>query len=313
MLDNFFLTLDAVVPLFGLIIIGLIVKKMKLLTDTELVRVNKMVFTIFFFVMMFYNIYTADVGHLFNPALIGFALGMLAAVYIIAFIIVCVIEKNNARRGAMIQGIFRSNFVIMGMPLAANLYGDSNIAVTLMLIAIIVPLYNVLAVFTLELFRGGSCNVGKVLFGMLKNPMIAGAILGAFLLLTGIHLPRAIMRPLAQVAASTTPLALLILGASFKMDSVAGRIKPLLICVTSRLLIVPGVALFFAYQLGFRGIEFVTLLSMFATPSAVAGYAMAQQMNSDAPLAGGCVIFTSALSVFTLFGWLFLYKNLGAF
>ena len=65
--------------------------------------------------------------------------------------------------------------------------------------------------------------------------------------------------------------------------------------------------------LGFRGVDFVTLVSIFCTPCAVASFAMAQQMDSDAALAGNCVVFTSAFSCFTIFGWILLFKNLGMF
>ena len=68
-----------------------------------------------------------------------------------------------------------------------------------------------------------------------------------------------------------------------------------------------------AVYLGFRGIDLVTLVAIFATPCEVASFAMAQQMDSDADLAGNCVVYTSALSCFTIFGWIFLLKTLGLF
>ena len=313
MLNNLIVAIEAIIPLFGLMAVGVVIKKMKLLTELELVHLNKMVFTIFFFIMMFYNIYTTNIGTLFRPRLMMFAMCALAIVYILTFAFVTFFEKDNRRRGAMIQAIYRSNFVLMGVPLAANIYGDSNIAVVTMMIALIVPAYNVLGVFTLETFRGGSFNLWHILKGVFKNPMIVGAIWGAIFVIVGIKIPRPILRPLAQITAATTPMALIVLGASFKMNTVTKNLRHLVICVFSRLIVIPGIVLFIAMQMGFRDVEFITLISIFATPCAVAGYAMAQQMDSDADLAGNCVVFTSALSAFTLFGWIFLYKTLGMF
>ena len=81
----------------------------------------------------------------------------------------------------------------------------------------------------------------------------------------------------------------------------------------AQLIIVPTIMLSLAIFLGFRGIELVTLMAIFATPCAVAGYAMAQQMGSDADLAGNCVVYTTGLSCFTIFGWVFVLKTLGMF
>lgn len=313
MFSNFIVAVEAIIPIFGLMAVGLIIRKMRLLTDIELVHLNKMVFTIFFFVMMFYNTYTTNIGQLFRPELIGFAVCGLAIVYILAFALVCFFEKDNRRRGAMIQGIYRSNFVLMGIPMAANICGDDNIAVTTMMIAITVPLYNILSVFTLETFRGGKFNLWHIIVGVLKNPMIIGAILGAFMLIAGIPLPKPLMRPLQQITAAATPMALIILGASFKLNTISKALKQLVTCIIARLIIIPGIVLTAAMMYGFRGVEFVTLISIFATPCAVAGYAMAQQMDSDADLAGNCVVFTSAFSAITLFGWIFIFKTLGMF
>ena len=122
-----------------------------------------------------------------------------------------------------------------------------------------------------------------------------------------------LLRPLMQVGAATTPLALIILGASFRRGGISESRRGLWACVFIRLIAAPALVLTAAALLGFRGVEFVTLLAIFATPCAVASYAMAQQMGSDAALAGNTVVFTSALSCFTIFGWIFLTKTLGLF
>ncbi|WP_303104563.1 AEC family transporter [uncultured Mitsuokella sp.] len=313
MVSNLLVAIGAVVPMFCLMFIGAMVKRMKLLTDEELVHVNRMVFRIFFFCMMFYNIYTTDIATTFRPNLILFGAGGVLATALIAGIIVCAIEPSNKRRGAMIQATFRSNFVLMGIPLIANIFGDDQLAIPTMMIAIIVPIYNIVSVFILETFRGGHFYLPGILLGVLKNPMILGAILGTAFLILGISIPKPVLKPIGQVAAATTPVALIILGASFKGGSFHNHLPQLVGCVLARLIIVPTIMLGLAIFLGFRGIELVTLVAIFATPCAVAGFAMAQQMNSDAELAGNCVVYTSALSCLTIFGWIFLLKTLGLF
>ena len=181
------------------------------------------------------------------------------------------------------------------------------------LFSVIVPIYNVLGVFDLETFRGGHFDLLAILRGVLKNPMILGALFGVAFLLLDIPIPEPILKPVRQVASATTPVALIILGASFKLGSSREALKQLVACVGARLLVVPGIMLSLAVALGFRGVDLVTLLAIFATPCAVASFAMAQQMDSDADLAGNCVVYTSALSCFTIFGWVFAFKTLGYF
>ncbi len=309
--SNFVIAFRAIVPMFCLMFIGVLVKYFDLLNAAELKRVNRMIFRVFFSIMMFYNLYTTNIATTFRPWLIAFALGALAVVYVTAFTAVCLTEKRPKRRGAMIQAIYRSNFVLMGLPLIANLFGDDQIAVTTMMVAIVVPIYNVLGVFTLEFFRGGRVSYPHLLLDVLKNPMILGALVGAAFLLLGIPVPKPVLRPLAQITAATTPIALIILGASFRLGSTAEHKLQLAACVISRLVLVPALVLGTAAALGFRGMEFATLISIFATPSAVASFVMAQQMDSDADLAGNCVVFTSALSCVTIFFWIVLFKELG--
>ena len=202
----------------------------------------------------------------------------------------------------------------MGVPIVGNICGDENIAVATMLIAAVVPLYNILAVFALETFRGGQFALLPILKGVFKNPMILGAIAGATLLILGVEVPKPVLKPIGQISAATTPVALIILGASFKLGSTHEHRRQLLGAVFGRLFLVPAIILSTAaFVFDFRGIEFVTILATFSSPCAVVSFAMAQQMGGDSDLAGNCVVFTSALSCFTMFCWILLFKTLGVF
>lgn len=314
MFDNFIVAVSAVVPVFCLMAIGAFVKFQQWLTDEELNHMNRMVFRVFFCCMMFYSIYTTELATSFRPKLILFGACGVLIVFTLLMIFIPRIEPDNRRRGVLVQAIFRSNFVLMGVPIVANIFGDANIAVSTMMIAVIVPIYNILAVFALETFRGGKFLLVPILKGIFKNPMILGAIAGATLLILGVEVPKPILKPIGQISAATTPVALIILGASFKLGSTQEHSNQLIGALFGRLILVPAVMLLTAaYVFDFRGIEFVTLIAIFASPCAVVSFAMAQQMGGDADLAGNCVVFTSALSCFTIFCWILLFKTLGIF
>ena len=314
MFSNFIVAVSAVVPMFCLMAIGAFVKFQKWLTEEELNHMNRMVFRVFFCCMMFHSIYTTELATSFRPKLMLFGACGVLIIFFLLMLIIPRIEPDNKRRGVLVQAIFRSNFVLMGVPIVANIFGDENIAVSTMMIAVIVPLYNILAVFALETFRNGRFALLPIIKDIFKNPMILGGIAGATLLILGIEVPKPVLKPIGQISAATTPVALIILGASFKLGSTHEHRKQLIGAVFGRLILVPAVMLSTAaFIFGFRGIEFVTLIAIFAAPCAVVSFAMAQQMGGDSDLAGNCVVFTSALSCLTIFGWILLFKTLGIF
>ena len=116
------------------------------------------------------------------------------------------------------------------------------------------------------------------------------------------------------MASAATPLALIVLGASFEFASVERyRRKTLLRLFLQELTIVPAISLSVAIMIGFRGIDLVSLIGIFASPCAVSSYTMARQMDSDYELSAGTVVFTTMLSCFTLFGWIYFLKELNFF
>lgn len=62
----------------------------------------------------------------------------------------------------MIMNTYRSNAVLFGMPIVQLIYGDSQLGVMSMLIAVIVPLFNILSVIVLESFRGGKARLSRL-------------------------------------------------------------------------------------------------------------------------------------------------------
>ena len=311
-MDNFIVAINAVIPMFFFIVVGLIIKYTHLMSDDDVKHFNKMLFRIFFFAMLFYTTYTMDVSQTFRPRLIIYGMVALIILYLVDFVLVCLFEKQPHRRGAMIQAIYRSTFGLMGIPMVSNLYGTEQISVTTMMIAVIVPMYNLLGVFTLELFRGGKINPASVFKNILTNPMIMGTIFGAIFLFSGIKIPHALLKPIGEISNATSMLALVVLGASFHISSTKEHMPQLISVIVSRLLIAPmlilGIAILY---FNFRNIELMTLVAINCSPSAVASFTMAQQMGSDADLAGNAVVFTTAFSAITICLWIFFFKSMG--
>jgi len=309
--ENFMIAIEAVAPMFMTMLIGVFLKWRKMLTPAEVKKVNKFTFNVFYPFMTFSNIYGAELGEAVDVTLLTYTVIMVLAVFFLTTAVVVKVEPSNRSRGAMIQAIYRSNFVIMGLPIAANICGG-NIAVTALAVTIVVPMYNVLAVTILEIFRGGRPDPLHIIKGIAKNPLIIGALLGLLTIPFGIVLPGPVEQVVRSMNNVASPLALLILGMSLDLGNF-GEKRNLAICVLGRLVVVPAIVLTGGAMLGIRGVAFVTLIAIFASPTAVASFTMAEQMDSDGPLAANAVVVSSALASITMFGWIFLFKCLGMF
>lgn len=313
MLQALSIAFHAIVPLFLIIAVGYTVKRLGWIGPEEVRRLNKVTFYTFMPVMLFYNIYTSDFSQAvrlpYALFVVGAALGMVA----VSFAVTLLAEKMPERRGVMIQAAFRSNFVLLGLPIAAELLPEGNLGVTALMVAIVVPIYNMMSVVVLEYFRGGKPRAGEVLLAVVKNPLILGSVAGLLVQALHITLPEVLVSFAGKMNSAATPLILLLLGASFETREIARYKKELLVCVGLRLVVFPGAILALAAAIGLRGIEFVTLLAMTAAPTAVNSFNMAQQLGGDSQLAGSAVVVSTAASFFTLFVWITLFKQLGMF
>lgn len=181
------------------------------------------------------------------------------------------------------------------------------------LISVVVPMFNAIAVVTLELFSGKRPNALGIIIDVFKNPLILGTVVGIAFQLLGIRLPEALLSTIKQISAATNPMLLFMLGAFFQWGGIHKYIKDLVEVCLGRLVVMPGIFLTAAYFLGIRGIAFAGMIAIFGSATAIASFTMVQQMGGDDELAGDIVVSTSALCCFTMFAWSFIFKSLGVF
>lgn len=308
-MENLIISFNVVLPLFLCIMLGYFLKHIKMYDDTALKTINKLCFKVFLPIYLFNSVYKADLSAAFNGKLILFAVVGVLLWFAFLMLVVPHIEKRDDRRGVMIQAMFRSNFVLFGLPVAVSLCGD-KIGPTSLLIGIVVPIFNVLAVVTLETYRGGKPSVRKILKGIATNPLIIASLLGVICYLMKIDLPQAVDKTVTDLGRVATPLSLVALGGEFKFSKIQGYRKQLFISVLGKLVISPIIPVATGILLGFRNENLVPILIMFGAPTAVSSYTMAQQMGGDGELAGEIVVFTSGLAIVTIFLWIFLLKQM---
>ncbi len=310
-MESLILSANAVLPIFLLMATGYLLRTLKVADKMGFDTVNRLVFKAFLPTLLFYNIYNTEASEVFDLRLVTFALVGVLAVFLVGYGAVLVLTKDNSRRGVMLQGFFRSNYAILGLPLVSYICEGEMTGLSALMVAFVVPVFNVLAVVSLERFRNGRLEVKKLLLGVARNPLIIGCLLGVVFVLLGIRLPRVVEAAVADVARIASPLAIIVLGASFTFSSIRGCMRELVTVVAARLIVIPAIALFFAVLLGFRGEALACILIIFGAPVAVSSYSMAQQMGGDEALAAQVVVVSSAACLVTLFGWIFGLSGMG--
>ena len=304
---------NAVLPMCLIMALGYGTRRLGWIRREEISAINKIAFRIFLPCLLYYNVYCSDLSGSFDPLLMAYAVGGVLLTFGLSLGYTLLTEKLPERRSVMIQGMFRSNYVIMGIPVATALLGAGELGTVSILIAVVVPLFNMLAVVVLEVFRGQRPKPLHVLGQIVKNPLVIASALGILTLAAGIRLPHILEQTIQNVSAIASPLQLFLLGAFFQFSGLKTYRRELVTVSAAKLIVSPGLFLGLGALLGFRDAAFVSLLGVFASPTAVNSFTMAQQMGGDAELAGDIVVVTSAVSMLTMFLWVFLFKSLGMF
>ncbi len=312
-MENLMISANAVLPMCLVMALGYGTRRLGWIRREEISAINKIAFRIFLPCLLYYNVYCSDLSGSFDPLLMAYAVGGVLLTFGLALGYTLLTEKLPERRSVMIQGMFRSNYVIMGIPVATALLGAGELGTVSILIAVVVPLFNMLAVVVLEVFRGQRPKPLHVLGQIVKNPLVIASALGILTLAAGIRLPHILEQTIQNISAIASPLQLFLLGAFFQFSGLKTYRRELVTVSAAKLIVSPGLFLGLGALLGFRDAAFVSLIGIFASPTAVNSFTMAQQMGGDAELAGDIVVVTSAVSMLTMFLWVFLFKSLGMF
>ena len=308
LLTNTFL---ALFPLYFYMAVGAVLRKMRILKIEDLPKMNALLFRSFLFFSLFNNVRSADFSGTDSGRLMLFGAG--AALFLFALYLLTVPRflRDYRQSSVAVQAMYRSNFVLLGMAYAEQLCGPENVGPVSLLISIMVPLFNLLAVFTFEFLSGGKVDLWQVLWKIVKNPLIIASALGAICALMKVQFPEYLDKPMKALGSAATPFAMVLVGASLTLKSMAKNRKLVLIVSAVRLILSPLLVVPAAVLLGFRDAALVGIMAATAAPTAVASVAMSYELGGDGELAAEIVATTSLLSLFTMFLWVLLLRGMG--
>lgn len=333
MFDVFMFSFNAVMPLLLMMALGYFLKAVKFADDAFFKKANTLVFKVFLPVLLFVNVYDIESLSHVNWAAAVYVVVMVVILCIIGWICAKIFFKTRSKIGPLTQCTFRSNYAIVGIPLAETLGGAPAVGFACVLSAVAIPMFNMLAVIVLSHYSGDehAASIKETVKKTAKNPLIIGVLSGVLVLIIRSLLPLnesgeiifSVQRDLPflydtlkTVSKGTTPLALMVLGARFDFSKVSALAKEIAYGTLMRLVLAPvlgiGMGILLSKYTPFLNItstEYPALISVFSTPIAVSSAVMVGEIGGDEQLAGQLVVWTSVLSMFTMFLTIFIMKS----
>lgn len=311
-MDSLIFSLNATVPVFLLMVFGIILKKIGWVSESFAKQMNKFVFLVPLPVLLFQDLATVDFTKAWNFKFVIFCF-VVTVLSILIVVLISSLLKERSLRGEFIQSSYRSSAALLGVALIQNIYGHSVMG-PLMIIGS-VPLYNIMAVIVLSYYQPNKGikkqDIWKsTIKGIIKNPIIIGIVMGLLWSILQLPMPLILSKTVSNISAMATPMGLIAMGASFDMKKALGKIKPAFLAAFIKLF---GFCMLFvpvAIMFGFRNEQLVAILIMLGSATTVTCFVMARNMGHEGILSANVVMITTLLSGFSMTFWLYVLRVL---
>lgn len=312
-MENLIFSLNATIPIFLMMLLGMLFRKLGWMDEVFAAKMNKFVFLVPLPVLLFEQLATVDFSEVWDIKFILFCF-VVTAISITISTLVSLLWKDRSIKGEFIQATYRSSAALLGIAFIQNIYGTAGMA-PLMIIGS-VPLYNIMAVVVLSVFKPGNNSfdkalVKKTLKGIATNPIIIGIVAGFVWSALKLPMPSILHKTVSSIGATATPMGLMSMGATFEMKKATSKMKPTLVAVFMKLVGFCAIFLPMAALLGFRNEEMIAILVMLGSATTVSCFVMARNMGHGGTLSSGVIMITTLLSAFTLTMWLDVLRSFG--
>ncbi|NSE81327.1 AEC family transporter [Coprococcus comes] len=312
-MENLIFSLNATIPIFLMMLLGMLFRKLGWMDEVFAAKMNKFVFLVPLPVLLFEQLATVDFSEVWDIKFILFCF-VVTAISITISTLISLLWKDRSIKGEFIQATYRSSAALLGIAFIQNIYGTAGMA-PLMIIGS-VPLYNIMAVVVLSVFKPGNNSfdkalVKKTLKGIATNPIIIGIVAGFVWSALKLPMPSILHKTVSSIGATATPMGLMSMGATFEMKKATSKMKPTLVAVFMKLIGFCAIFLPVAALLGFRNEEMIAILVMLGSATTVSCFVMARNMGHEGTLSSGVIMMTTLLSAFTLTMWLDVLRSFG--
>lgn len=314
MLNNLIFSLNATMPIFLMMVVGYLLKKINMLDEHTTNVINKLVFRVFLPALLFMDLAKQDFVNMWDTSFVLFC-AITTVVSIVVSFVLSLTLRDKTDRGEFIQASYRSAAATLGIAFMTNIY--DNVAMVALMIIGSVPIYNVVAVLVLSLTAPDGANgkgkelAVKTIKNVLTNPIILGILVGLVWSLLRLPTPPILMKSVTYLGNCASPLALIGLGASFEFSDLKEKLRDIVFVNFNKLFLWCILFLPLAIYMGFRNDTLVAGLIMLGSATTSSSFIMSKNMGHKGIISSSAVMTTTLFSSFTLTIWLFILRTFG--
>lgn len=313
-MENLIYSLNATVPVFCVIVVGYLLKRVGWINEGFIKAANKVNFTITLPALLIQDMMNTDFMQEFDVVYVLYCAIVSSICFFGTWAMAKMIMKDKSIVGEFVQAAYRSSAAVLGAAFVLNIYGDTGM-VPLMIIGA-VPLYNIYAVLvlTVECPEKGTQHektMKTTLKGIVTNPIIISIVIGVVLSILKVDFPNMIDNTISSFAKMSTPLALLAIGGSFEFGKALKKVKPAVVATSLKLVGWAVIFLPLAVWMGYRDEKLMALVIMLASPTTPSCYIMAKSMKSEGTLTSSVIVLTTMCSAFTITAIIFVLRTMG--
>ena len=298
-------TISVTAPVFSMLFLGVLLKRLGLIDGAFINTASALVFRGTLPTLLFLGIVKADLSTALQPALLLYFVIATLGCFLLAWGW-AIVRCPEADRGIYTQGAFRGNNGIIGLALATSMYGDYGLSVGAVLGGVVNLSYNTLSAIVLAIYSPqAKTDVWSLSKSILSNPLIIGVLAAIPFALWQIALPGWLLTSGEYFAEMSLPLALICIGGTLTLESLRQSSSMAISSSLMKVFWLPLVATLGAWVWGFRGAELAILFLYFASPTAAASFVMAKAVGGNHQLAAAIIVLSTLATVVT--------TNLGLF
>lgn len=304
-------TLDTTLPVFAMVFLGIGLKRLGWIDSAFITTASALVFRATLPTLIFLSLVRADLSVALDvPLMLFFAAATLGQFLFSWFW--AHYRVPYAERGLYVQGAFRGNCGVVGLALAAGMYGQYGLSVGGLLVGVVILMYNALSVIALAAYQPGqSTEWRSILKHIITNPLILGVLIALPFAAFSIPLPSWLMTSGDYFASLTLPLALICIGATLSMSAMRENKEVALSASIMKMVVLPVVSTLAAWAVGFSGQALGLLFLFFASPTAAASFVMVKAIGGNTVLAANIIAMTTLMASLSVTLGIFALRWLG--
>ncbi len=289
----------AIIPIFLLLLLGYIARRTQFMPDSFWQSAEKATYYILFPLLLIQELANAKLAIANTSIILGFAFAIPLIASLLCLSCLPFLKIDAASFTSFFQAGIRFNTYI-GLAISSSVLAKASLALAALLIAIMIPVVNIICVTIFALFIQGKVSIRSIIINILQNPLIIGSLIGLAINLLGMSIPTIVGNVMQKLAAMALPLGLLAVGAGLNLNAWQGASKLVFLASLIKLILLPAIIFAISSSLSINQNLSSVFILFAALPTASSAYILARQLGGNAELIAIMLSFETLVSLITL-------------